>query len=110
MARAIVTANPDRRPTFEPLYDVDPRAGATFEVFYADRVLAQSFGARGAGWLYWTCEHGGVPGPVSRLFGTAFAAYRDALGGSQPFGSRTSIKSHDPQRHCGHSADMALLR
>lgn len=79
MARAIVLTNPERRPAFEPLYDVDTRTGATVEVFFADRVLAQSFGARGAGWFHWTCEHGGVPGPVKGPFGTAYAAYRDAM-------------------------------
>jgi hypothetical protein len=50
MARAIVTSNPEQRPASEPLYDLDPRTGATIEVFYADRVLAKSFGVR-RGWF-----------------------------------------------------------
>ena len=32
----------------EPLYDVDPRTGASIEVFYADRAL-ETFGRCGAG-------------------------------------------------------------
>jgi hypothetical protein len=35
---------------FEPLYDTDPHTGASVEVFYADAVLAASFGAS-AGWV-----------------------------------------------------------
>lgn len=34
----------------EPLYDIDPRTGASIEVFYADRAL-ETFGRRGVGWL-----------------------------------------------------------
>jgi hypothetical protein len=30
----------------EPLYDIDPRSGASIEVFYADRAL-ETFGRRG---------------------------------------------------------------
>ena len=49
MARAVIS-DPKRRPALEPLYeDIDPRTGASIEVFYADRVLAGSFGTRGAG-------------------------------------------------------------
>jgi hypothetical protein len=33
------------------LYEIDPRSGATVEIFYADSAVAQSFGARGAGFL-----------------------------------------------------------
>jgi len=32
----------------EPLYDTDPRTGATIEVFYADRAL-ETFGRCGSG-------------------------------------------------------------
>ena len=34
----------------EPIYDIVPETGVSIEVFYADRVLAESFGTRGAGW------------------------------------------------------------
>ena len=45
MARAIITSRPGRRAAYEPLYDIDPRTGASIEIFYADRVLAKSFDA-----------------------------------------------------------------
>ena len=35
----------------EPLYDIDPRTGASIEVFYADRAL-ETFGRCGAGWFW----------------------------------------------------------
>jgi hypothetical protein len=44
MARALIPS--EQRPAFEPLYDIDRRTGATIEIFYADGVLAGSFGAR----------------------------------------------------------------
>ena len=50
MARAIVTSTMKQRPQYEPLYDIDPGTGASIEVFYADRVLAKSFGTH-PGWL-----------------------------------------------------------
>jgi hypothetical protein len=34
------------------LYEIDPRSGATIEIFYADGAFAQSIGTRGAG-FYW---------------------------------------------------------
>jgi hypothetical protein len=34
------------------LYEINPKSGATVEIFYADIALARYFGARGAGW-YW---------------------------------------------------------
>jgi hypothetical protein len=40
-----------RRTSFA-LYEIDPKSGATVEIFYADIALAQYFGARGADW-YW---------------------------------------------------------
>ena len=36
------------RNTYEPLFDVHPVTGSSFEVFYADRTL-ESFGRIGAG-------------------------------------------------------------
>jgi hypothetical protein len=70
----------DRRPRYEPLYDVDPRTGSTIEVFYADRALAKSFGLKGAGWFWWTCRLGCLPGRAIGPFATSYSAYRDALG------------------------------
>lgn len=79
MARAII-CDPKRRSAYEPLYDIDPQTGATIEVFYADRVLAASFGARGAGWFRWTFQRGCLPdGPPSGPYTTSYRAYRDAL-------------------------------
>ena len=48
----------------EPLYDFDPRTGAAIEVFYADDLLAKSFGTR-PGWFWWSCRRGSLPdGPA----------------------------------------------
>jgi hypothetical protein len=63
MARAVI-CDPKRRAIHEPLYDVDQRTGASVEVFYADRVLAQSFGASGPGWFWWTWQRGCSPDDV----------------------------------------------
>jgi len=76
MARAIISS--DRRSAFEPLYDRDPQTAAVLEVFYADHVLARSFG-RSAGWFWWSCQPGCLPerepcGP----FPTSYTAYRNA--------------------------------
>jgi hypothetical protein len=61
----------------EPLYDVDPRTGAAIEVFYADHVLAKSFGAR-PGWFWWSCRRGVLPEDLpSGPFATSYAAYRN---------------------------------
>jgi hypothetical protein len=62
---------------YDPLYDIDPRTGASVEVFYADRVLAKSFGTR-AGWYWWTCRRGFLPdGLPTGPFATSYAAYRN---------------------------------
>ncbi len=59
-----------------------PDGRASIEVFYADRVLAVSFGAPGAGWFWWTFPRGGLAdGPPNGPFGTSYAAYREALRG-----------------------------
>jgi hypothetical protein len=77
MARAVI-CDPRRRAAYEPLYDIDPRTDAAVEVFYADRVLAQSFDATGAGWFWWSCRPGALPErPPIGPFGTSYAAYRD---------------------------------
>jgi hypothetical protein len=76
MPRAIVGA--ERRAAYEPLYDMDPQTGASIEVFFADRVLAASFGVR-CGWFWWQCQRGGLPdGLPTGPFATSYAAYRDA--------------------------------
>jgi hypothetical protein len=81
MARAVIS-DPKRRPALEPLYDIDPRTGATIEVFYADRTLAVSFGARNAGWFHWSCQGSSLPEcPPIGPFGSSYLAYRDALAG-----------------------------
>ena len=54
MARA-VASNFERRASYEPLYDFDPRTEASVEVFYADQVFAKSFDTR-PGWFWWTCR------------------------------------------------------
>jgi hypothetical protein len=79
MARAIVTSA-GRRAAYEPLYDIDPQTGASIEVFYADQVLAVSFGTHGAGWFWWSCQPGCLPdGTPIGPFATNYGAYRDAL-------------------------------
>ncbi len=77
MARAVI-CDPKRRTAYEPLYDTDPQTGASVEVFYADRTLAGSFGARGDGWFWWACQLGHLPdGPPIGPFATSYAAYRN---------------------------------
>jgi hypothetical protein len=78
MARA---SNPTRLAAYEPFYDLDPQTGNTIEVFYAHRVLAESFGAR-AGWFFWSGQPGCLPeAPPVGPFATSYAAYRDAMRG-----------------------------
>jgi hypothetical protein len=91
MARAIITSKPERRAAYEPLYDIDRHTGASIEVFYADCVLAASFGKR-AGWHWWSCLPGCLPHTAPHgPFVTSYGALRDALTrGSNPthFGRR----------------------
>ncbi len=92
MARAVIS-DPKRRTAYEPLYDIDPETGASVEIFYADRALATSFGTRGAGWFWWSCQPACLPGVVAGPFADNYLAYRDALGGlksAQRFGKRLS--------------------
>src|SRR5213592_2842839 len=71
-----VTSNPRR----EALFDVDPRTGATIEVFYADRRL-ETFGRCGAGWFWCYRRRGCAPDALpTGPFSTSYAAYRHALG------------------------------
>jgi hypothetical protein len=80
VARAVIS-DPMRRAAYEPLYDIDPQTGASVEVFYADRVLASSFGTR-PGWFWWTCQRGFLPdGPPTGPFATSYTAYRDWIRG-----------------------------
>ncbi len=63
----------------EPLFDVHPATGASFEVFYADPTL-ESFGRLGAGWFWWPRRRGCSPdGPPTGPFATTYAAYRHAM-------------------------------
>jgi hypothetical protein len=77
MARAMIS-EAGRHAAWEPLYDIDPVTGATVEVFFADRVLAQSFGACGPGWFWWTCQSGCLANcPPAGPFASAYSAYRN---------------------------------
>ena len=69
----------DQRPGHDPLYDIDPRTGASIEVFYADRAL-ETFGRCGAGWFWWSRRRGFPPeGAPWGPFATSYAAYRHAM-------------------------------
>ena len=77
MARAVIS-DPKRRAAFEPLYDLDPQTGASVEIFYADRVLAKSFGMSDAGWYFWSCQSGSLPNdPPRGPFANSYLAYRN---------------------------------
>jgi hypothetical protein len=79
MTRAIVAATAERPAGYEPLYEIDPRTGASIEVFYADRVLAESFGTH-SGWFWWSCQPGCLAdGTPSGPFATSYRAYRDGM-------------------------------
>jgi hypothetical protein len=58
------------------LFEIDVRSGETIEIFYADTVVAQSFGARGAG-FYWR-KRGCSPNTPSGPFIVCLDAYRNA--------------------------------
>jgi hypothetical protein len=71
-------SNPGQRAR-EPIFDIDPRTGASIEVFFADRAL-ETFGRCGAGWFWWPRRRGCSPdGPATGPFGTSFSAYRHAM-------------------------------
>jgi hypothetical protein len=62
----------------EPVFDVHPVTGASFEVFYADRTL-ETFGRAGAGWFWWPRRRGVAPaGLAVGPFPTSYSAYRSA--------------------------------
>jgi hypothetical protein len=72
---------------YEPLFDLHPRTGVSFEVFYSDRTL-ETFGRRGAGWFWWPRQRGCAPaGTPTGPFATDYAAYRHAMTtGGRSFG------------------------
>jgi hypothetical protein len=72
-------SNLGQRAAHEPLYEIDPRTGASIEVFHADH-SQETFGRRGAGW-FWCFRRRGAPsaGAATGPFPTSYAAYRDAL-------------------------------
>ncbi len=66
-------------PRHEPLYDINPRTGASIEVFYMDRTL-ETFGRCGAAWFWWPRRRGAAPeGARTGPFATCYAAYRHAM-------------------------------
>jgi hypothetical protein len=76
------TSSPGQR---ESLFDVHPRTGISFEVFYSDRTL-ETFGRCGAGWFWWSRRRGFSPnGPATGPFPTSYAAYRHAMTAPAPF-------------------------
>ena len=80
MARAVIS-DPKRHTAYEPLYDIDPKTGDSVEIFYADRALATSFGTRGTGWFWWTCQSGSQPDALpTGPFPTGYLAYRNWTG------------------------------
>jgi hypothetical protein len=82
VARAVIS-DPKRRTAFEPIYECDPNIGVSLEVFFADHVLAKSFGAN-SGWFWWRCKSGCLPDmPPTGPFGSRYTAYRDALDGGK---------------------------
>jgi hypothetical protein len=95
VARVLIS-DPKRRAAFEPLYEIDPRSGASIEGFYADRVLAGSFGTR-PGWYWGTCQRGFLPdGPPTGPFTSSYAAYRDWDKGVTSILSRASTTAAAP--------------
>jgi hypothetical protein len=99
MARAVISAQTERRAAYEPLYDINPHTGASIESFYADSVLAASFGRR-AGWYWWSCLSGCLPHIVPHgPFATSYGAFRHALTrgcNSTRFGRRITTCSIKP--------------
>jgi Zincin-like metallopeptidase len=51
---------PTSNPRHAPLYEINPRTGISFEVFYTDRTL-ETFGRGGAGWFWWLRRRGSSP-------------------------------------------------
>jgi hypothetical protein len=79
-----VTSSMKQRSAHEPLCDINPRTGVSFEVFYSDRTL-ETFGRCGAGWFYWSRRRGFSPaGSPTGPFATSYAAYRHAMNTAAP--------------------------
>jgi hypothetical protein len=78
-AQQALAAGPGKRAGREPLFDIHPQTGVTFEVFFADRTL-ETFGGCSAGW-FWCSRRRGYPpsGPAAGPFPTCYAAYRHAV-------------------------------
>jgi hypothetical protein len=77
-------SNPRQPARHEPLFDVDPRTGASIEVFYTDRSL-ETFGRCGPGWFWWSRRRGCSPnssptGPV--CYELRCVSTRDEYGGA----------------------------
>ena len=69
----------ERARSHQSLFDIDPRTGASIEVFYAERPL-ETFGRCGAGWFWCSRRRGFAPdGPATGPFPTSYSAYRDAI-------------------------------
>jgi hypothetical protein len=49
-------SDPPTKAAFETIYEIHPRTGMMFEIFYADRAL-ETFGRHGAGW-FWSYRRG----------------------------------------------------
>jgi hypothetical protein len=76
----MTTCSDRRHQKYEPLFDIHPVTGWSFEVFYADRTL-ETFGRGVTGWFWWPRRRGFAPtGPVVGPFPTSYSAYRNALG------------------------------
>jgi len=83
----------------EPLHDINPRTGVTFEVFYADRSL-ETFGRGGAGWFWWSRRRGFAPdGLASGPFATSYAAYRHAMSAPADCGSAYAFATFGPAKN-----------
>jgi hypothetical protein len=75
----MATSSIRQRVRHEPLFDIHPLTGASFEVFYADRTL-ETFGRGGTGWFWWPRQRGFPPeGQPVGPFATSYAAYRHVL-------------------------------
>jgi hypothetical protein len=70
----------------EPLYDIDPRTGASIEVFYADRAL-ETFGRDQVGSGALASAAFSPEGPPTGPFATSYAAYRHAMNTARSVGN-----------------------
>jgi hypothetical protein len=98
-----VTMFSDRRHQ-EPLFDIHPTTGGTFEVFYATR-LPGSFGRGGGGWFWWPRRRGFAPeGPATGPFATSYAAYRSAILGGD-LGANLGTGARSEQNNVARSGN-----